>query len=207
VSAAGASPVTVIIAPATLAKGNYNTFAAAISGLSSAPTALGLGGVACVNVQGCTVNLGGSIGLLNFVFFNVTNTGATLGVYVSTSLLPGTYVIPVTIGSTRVGTFTLTVPGSGGFTMATGSSITLTPGSGGTLPITITPASGFSGTIAYSLSGLPAGASDAFVANGSVSSTLVIYCQSSVVPGTYNLMLSGWTGSAGGSVVLQLIVP
>jgi hypothetical protein len=33
-----------------------------------------------------------------------------LGIYVSTSVLPGTYAIPITIGTTQYGTFTLTVP-------------------------------------------------------------------------------------------------
>ncbi len=102
--------VTLAIPAATVAQNNYTSLTASISGLSSAPATLGLGGNPCVNVAGCTVNLGGSSGLLNFEFGNVSNTSALLTVYVSPSVLAGTYNIPVTIGTTPVGTFTLTVP-------------------------------------------------------------------------------------------------
>ncbi len=105
-----ATLVSVTVPAATLAQGNYNAFTASIAGASSAPSNLGLGGVSCVNVAGCLVNLGGSSGSLNFEFFYVTSNSATLGVYVSTSVLPGTYTIPITIGTTQAGTFTLTVP-------------------------------------------------------------------------------------------------
>ena len=105
-----ATTVSVSIAPSSLAPGNYNAFTATISGDSSAPTNLGLGGVSCVNVAGCLVTLSGSSTPLNFEFFNVTNSGASLGIYVNPSVTPGTYTIPITLGSATVGTLKLTVP-------------------------------------------------------------------------------------------------
>jgi hypothetical protein len=107
---AAAASVNVTLAPVTLAQGSYNAFTAAISGASVAPTTLGLGGVPCVNIAGCLVDLSGGSIPLNFEFFNVSNNGASLGIFVSTSVPPGSYAIPITIGTTPVGKLTLTVP-------------------------------------------------------------------------------------------------
>jgi hypothetical protein len=104
--------VSVSIAASTLAQNTFNSFAATISGATSAPANLGLGGVSCVNVPGCLVPLTGSSTPLNFEFSGVTSSSASLGVFVNPSVTPGTYAIPITIGTTVVGTFTLTVPGT-----------------------------------------------------------------------------------------------
>ena len=66
------SPVSVSLPASTLAQGNYNAFPATISGDSSAPSNLGLGGISCVNIPGCTVSLGAGGPLLNFEFLSVT---------------------------------------------------------------------------------------------------------------------------------------
>ncbi len=103
---------TVSIAPISVTPGNGTSVGANISGLSNSPTTLGLGGTACVNVAGCTYTLGGSNGSIGFEFLNVTNTGALLAVYLTPSVQASTtaYSIPITIGSTVVGTLKLTVP-------------------------------------------------------------------------------------------------
>lgn len=201
-----AASVTATVAPATLANGNYNAFSVSLSGFSAAPTTLGLSGVSCVNIPGCTVNLGGSSGLLNFEFGFVTSTTASLDVYVSNTILPGTYAIPITLGTTTIGTFNLTVPGAAAFTISTNSSFTLARGTGGTLPVTITPASGFSGSVSLSLTGLPTGASDTFLTNSATSSTLVIYVPGTVTAGTYTLTINGSSASASASTTVQFVV-
>jgi hypothetical protein len=107
---AASAPVGVTLAPVTLAQGNYNAFTVSITGASTAPTTLGLGGIPCVNIPGCIVDLVGSGIPLNFEFSGVSNASASLGIFVSTSVTPGTYAIPITIGTTKVGTLALTVP-------------------------------------------------------------------------------------------------
>ena len=107
-----ASSVKVTGATLSLAPGKGGVVTVTISGLSTAPTTLGLGGTACVNVSGCTYNLGGTNGSIGFEFLNATNTSALLVTYVPPSVKTSTtpYAIPVTIGGATVGTFTLTVP-------------------------------------------------------------------------------------------------
>ncbi len=108
----GSASVSVSIAASTLAQNSFNTFTATISGASSAPANLGLGGVSCVNIPGCLVPLTGSGTPLNFEFSSVTSSSASLAVFVNPSVTPGNYAIPITIGTTSVGTFMLTVPGT-----------------------------------------------------------------------------------------------
>jgi len=83
-----------------------------ISGLTSAPANLGLGGIACVSTPGCVYNLGGTNGSIGFEFLGVTANSATLVAVVNTAVQASAtpYGIPITIGSNTVGTFTLTVP-------------------------------------------------------------------------------------------------
>ena len=104
--------VTVTGATLSLTPGNGGIVTVTISGLSSAPNTLGLGGTACVNVAGCQYYLSSSSGVIGFEFLNVTNTSALLVAYVPNTVKISTtaYSIPITIGTTTVGTFKLTVP-------------------------------------------------------------------------------------------------
>ena len=105
-------PASVTGAVLSVTPGTGKTVTVAISGLTSAPGNLGLAGVPCVNLPGCTTALGSLSGGLGFEFLNVSATSALLVAVVNpagqASNTP--YSIPVTIGSTTVGTFTLTVP-------------------------------------------------------------------------------------------------
>ena len=94
---------------ATIIHGNGSTAAVAISGATSAQN-LGLGvNNPCVNIGGCTYNLGGSADAIGFEFINNTASSATLVVYVPPTTQTGTYSIPITVGSSQIGTFSLTV--------------------------------------------------------------------------------------------------
>ncbi len=283
---------TVSIPAATVASNTSSSITGSISGLTSAPTTLGLGGNPCVNIASCAVNLGGSSGLLNFEFGNVSNTSALLTVYVNPAVQAGTYNIPITIGTTQVGSFTLTVPGtqnsqtitfnaigaqnvgasialsatassglpvsfsivpngncslSGstvtflnvgncgviasqagngfyaaapnvgqvivinatgipGFSLSTSASLTLTRGTGGTIPVTITPSHGFSGSVTLSSTGIPTGASSVFLTNSATSYTFVIYVPATVKTGTYPVTINGSSGSITGSTKFNFVV-
>ena len=94
---------------ATITHGNGATATVTISGASSAQN-LGLGvNNPCVNIGGCTYSLGTSAGSIGFEFINNTASSATLVVYVPSTVVAGPYAIPITIGSTQIGTFSLTV--------------------------------------------------------------------------------------------------
>ncbi len=212
----GTVSITATVAPATLAQGNYNAFTASISGESSAPANLGLGSVPCVNIGGCTVPLSGSSAPLNFEFFNVTNTGASLGVYVNPLVTPGTYAIPITIGTAQVGTFTLTVPSTVNVTLA---SVSLAPGNYNTFTASISGESTAPTTLGLgdvpcvniagctvTLSGSSTPLNFEFFSVTNTSATLGIYVNNnpSVTAGTYSIPIT-----IGSTIVgtLKLTVP
>jgi hypothetical protein len=105
----GAS-LSATVQAATLQPGAGGVFSVAITGASSAPN-LGLGGSACVNVGGCQYNLGGAAGAIGFEFLNVTSSSALLVIYVPPGVQGSAtaFAIPVTAGSTAIGTLSLTV--------------------------------------------------------------------------------------------------
>jgi hypothetical protein len=107
-----ASPVTVTSTPLTIPINTGATETVAISGLTAAPSTLGLGGVPCVNLSGCVYQLPNKAGAVGFEFINVTNTSALLIAVSTASAVPSAtpYSIPITIGATTVGSFSLTVP-------------------------------------------------------------------------------------------------
>ncbi len=87
-------------------------------------------------------------------------------------------------------------------------SLTLAPGNGNTVTLTVVPASGFTGTVTLSQTGLPAGANFAFVSNGSANGYyFVIYVQPGTAGGTFPITLTGTSGSATASIPFTLVIP
>jgi DNA-binding beta-propeller fold protein YncE len=136
-------------------------------------------------------------------------TGAISGSVSSTA--ESSYATTVTaIGTTGAGSpsvsFNWNVTGSAPpFTLAA-PPLTLEAGTGGTTPVTVTPAAGFSGSVSLSLAGLPSGASSAFLANSTTSFILVIYAPPTVTPGTYPLTITGKSGSVVETTTLNLVI-
>ena len=95
-------------------------------------------------------------------------------------------------------TFTLTSsPGSLG----------MSPGSTGTSTVTVTPEYGFSGIVNLSISGLPAGVTASFSPTStSTTSTLTISAGSTAADGTYNLTVTGTSGSLTVTTPLVVII-
>jgi len=93
---------------------------------------------------------------------------------------------------------------------ASPASQTVTAGNGTTYTATAAPANGFSGAVAMSVSGLPAGATGAFnptsIAGGSGSSTLTIATTTATAAGTYTLTITGTSGSLTHSKTVTLVV-
>ena len=140
---------------------------------------------------------------------------ATLTLNTSSSAKAKTYFpLVTTFSSNRLHDFQgmLTLSNSGGpdFTLsAAPGSQTVAPGGTSSYTVTIGAQNGFTGTVAFSASGLPSGASASFNAtsiSGSGSSTLTVATASSTPPGSYTLTSTGTSGSLlhSASVVLTV---
>ena len=140
---------------------------------------------------------------------------ATLTLNTSTTAKAKTYFpLITTFSSNRLhdfqGMLTLSISGGPDFTLsATPASETVVPGGTTSYTVTIGAQNGFTGTVALSVSGLPAGASASFnptSISGAGSSTLTVTTTSSTPPGSYTLTNTG-TGSSlshSASVVLTV---
>jgi hypothetical protein len=94
------------------------------------------------------------------------------------------------------------------FTLAAAaSSLALAQNLGGQININVNPVNGFTGTVNFALSGLPAGASSAFLPSSSSSgTTLIVFVPAGVAAGTYPLTITGTSGTATASAALSLSV-
>jgi phospholipase C len=89
------------------------------------------------------------------------------------------------------------------------SPATVNPGKPATSTVTVTAMAGFSGTVALACSGLPSGASCAFVpasVAGSGTSRLTISTSGTTTPGSYPVGVQGSSGSTNQSAPLSLVV-
>jgi subtilisin family serine protease len=92
---------------------------------------------------------------------------------------------------------------------ASPSSQTVTQGGSTAYTATVTPSGGFSGTVTFSASGLPAGAGASFSppsVTGSGSSTMNVTTSGATPPGSYTLTITGTSGSLVHSTTVTLVV-
>jgi hypothetical protein len=92
---------------------------------------------------------------------------------------------------------------------ATPNSRTIAPGGSASYPATVAPQDGFTGTVSFGLTGLPAGATASFspvAVTGSGSTTLGISTNTSIQAGTYPLVMTGTSGPVTRTVNLTLVV-
>jgi hypothetical protein len=92
---------------------------------------------------------------------------------------------------------------------ATPSLRSVVQGNGTNYTVTITPSNGFSGTVSFSVSGLPSGASASFTpptVSGQGTTTLNAATSSSTPAGSYTLKITGSTSSLSHSVNVNLAV-
>jgi hypothetical protein len=174
-----------------------------------------------------TVNrLGGFSGSVSFnvsalpsgasATFNPTSTtgnSATLTIATTTSTATGSYPFTVTgtSGTTsRTATATLVVTAApvGDFSLsANPSSRSIKQGTNTSYVINVTPSGGFTGSVAFTVSGLPTGATATFSPTSSTaSSTMSVTTVNSVAIGTYSLVVTGKSGTLSHTVTVTLVI-
>jgi hypothetical protein len=95
-----------------------------------------------------------------------------------------------------------------GFNLTLGvSRLELTPGSGGSVPVTLQKGEGFTNAVTLTVAGSPEGLTSTFSANPTEdSSELNISAAESVMPGTYTLFVQGLSGELRQSQALEVVV-
>jgi hypothetical protein len=113
-------------------------------------------------------------------------------------------------GSNQKFNIILNGPPTPDFTLSSSpSSRTVTAGSNTTYTVTVGALNGFSGSVAFTVSGLPTGAGGSFnpaSVTGSGSSTLTVTTATNTAAGTYTLAITGTSGSLVHSNSVTLIV-
>ncbi|HZY62994.1 MAG TPA: Ig-like domain repeat protein, partial [Edaphobacter sp.] len=145
---------------------------------------------------------------------SITTSGnSTLTISTASTTPPGTYTLTIT-GATstlsRTATVMLVVPGPPDFNLsASPSSRTVMQGDSTTYTASISPLSGFTGTVGLSVNGLPSGAMATFSPTSittSGNSTLTVSTASTTPTGTYPLTITGTDGSLSHSATVNLVV-
>lgn len=136
-----------------------------------------------------------------------SNSSTTLSFTASSAAAAGSSTLTITgtsgsITATTTLTLTLHQPS---FSISTQSSIDLGVGSTASGYVSISPQYGFSGSVALSISGLPAGVSASFSPNPSTGySTLNLTASGATVVGSYSLTITGTSGSITASTTVTL---
>jgi hypothetical protein len=125
---------------------------------------------------------------------------------------PGTYVATLRVTDNRglvSAPATRTVTVSDFSLSRTPSSRTVAPGGSTTYTATVTPVNGFTGTVAFSVTGLPSGATAAFnpaSVTTSGSTTMSVSTTAATPRGTYTLKIRGASGPRARTINATLIV-
>jgi hypothetical protein len=125
---------------------------------------------------------------------------------------PGTYVASFTVtdnGGLTSQPATRTITVSDFSLSATPASQAVQPGGATSYTATVAAGTGFSGTVTFSASGLPSGASASFnpaSVNASGSTTMTVSTSGTTPPASYTVTISGSSGSVTHSVNVTLVV-
>ncbi len=146
----------------------------------------------------------------------VTTSGTTtMAVSTTTAVAAGSYPLTITgtdgtLTHTASVTLVVNAPVVGDFTIsATPASQSVAAGSATSYTATITPSGGFTDTVAFSASGLPAGASASFSpasVPGTGSSTMTVTTTAATAAGTYVVTITGTGSTITHSTTVTLVV-
>jgi hypothetical protein len=142
---------------------------------------------------------------------NPTTGTSVLTLSASSSAVAGNYTINITGTSgslTSSASVGLTVNTAGSFTLAPSpATLQILPGSTATDTIAITDVSPFNGTVLLTASGLPSGVTAAFNTNSaSLSGVLTLTAASTATAGTYNIDVTGTSGTLVETTTVALTV-
>jgi len=172
----------------TVAQGGGTSFTATVTG------GTGFSGTVSLSVSGLPAGASASFNPASIS----TSGSSTLSVSTSSSTAPGSY--PLTIRATSgaiTHTANVTLVVSADFSVAvTPSSATVSRGSSARCTVSVTPGSGFNGTVSFSVSGLPRRANASFSPSSitSGSSTLNVSTMRKTPTGTFTLTISATSG-------------
>lgn len=220
-----------------ISKDNYNENSIVIHRMTVVPTpdfTVSTTPISQTVTQSSTATYTATVGALNG-FTDTVNlsmsglpAGATASFSPASISASGNSMLTVSTASTTpAGTYTLTITGTASTltrtakvmlvvsgppdfsTSASPSSQTVTQGNSTSYTASISPLSGFTGTVNLSMSGLPAGATASLnpsSVSGSGNSTLTVSTASTTPPGTYPLTITGTDGTLVHSATVTLIV-
>jgi hypothetical protein len=147
---------------------------------------------------------------------NPTTGSSVLALTAGSTATVGTYPIAITgvSGSMTVTTsvtLTILASASDAFTLASSpTALSITEGSSGTVTVTPTESACVADSITLSTSGLPSGVTATFSPNPTTgSSVMTLKVNSSVIPGTYNVAITGTSGTVTvtTTIVLTIVSP
>lgn len=135
----------------------------------------------------------------------------TLNLAASASAAPGTFTVTITGTSGSLSskaTINLTVSAAPGYTLsASPASVTVLEGGTGASAITVTPQNGFSGSVTFSVTGLPAGVTGSFSPAATThTSTLTFSAAGNATPGTMTVTVTGTSGTTVGKTTIALTI-
>ena len=150
----------------------------------------------------------------NFSSWSITGSGSsTLTVNTSSSTPTGTYTLTITGATTNSSyithTATVTLKVQDFSISATPGSQTVASGGTATGTATVTAANGFGGTVTWSASGMPSGATATFnptSVTGAGSSTWSVALPNTTPSGTYTVTITGTSGGVSHSANVTIIV-
>ena len=159
-----------------------------------------------------TLGLGGLPSGATAVFGANPASGPTTLLVTTTAATPaGTYPLTITAVSGTVVRSTvgsLTVGGSPSFALAaTPATLTIARGTAGTTNVLVTPAGGFTGAVAFSVTGGSATLTAAFTAVSSTTGTqLIVAPSAAATPGTTTLTITGSSGGLAATIQVTVLV-
>ena len=185
----------------TVVQGGGTTYTATVTG------GTGFSGTVSLSVSGLPAGASAS-----FSPASISNSGSsTLSVSTSSTTPPGSYPLTITgTSGSLVHTASVTLVVSADFSVSvTPSSATLSRNSSTNYTVTVTPGSGFSGTVSLSVAGLPRRTSATFSPTSiatSGSSTLTISANRKAPTGSFALTITGTSGGVSHSQQVTLII-
>jgi len=158
-----------------------------------------------LSLTGLPAGVTGSFGAFSAAHASILTLATT------SAAVPGTY--PVTVKGvsgtvSETASLSLVITAAPGFTLSTSAAaVAVAQGSTNTASITVVPVNGFHGTVAFAVSGLPAGVTAAFnSASSATSSTLTFTASSTAAAGQATVTVTGTSGTLSSTVTIAVTV-